>query len=210
MSDIQFYTNPQSRGGIVHWMLEELGEPYETNWMDYGEKMKSPEYLAINPMGKVPTVVHKGTVVTECAAIISYLAASYPEKSLMPAPGSEQLANFYRWLHFASGPLELLMTVKGFEWQVPPEREMSIGYGKAEDVIAALEIALSKSEYICGDEFMAADVQVGSTLHWAMMFGALEKRPRFEEYVANLMQRPAAIRSQQLNEERSKQQEAAK
>ncbi len=165
MSDMQFYTNPQSRGGIVHWMLEELGEPYDTHWINYGEQMKGPEYLAVNPMGKVPALVHRGNTITECPAIISYLAASYPEKSLIPGSGTEQLANYYRWLHFASGPLELLMTVKGFEWQVPPERQATIGYGKEEDVHSALELALSNSTYICGDEFMAADVYVGSALH---------------------------------------------
>lgn len=209
MSDIQFYTNPQSRGGIVHWMLEELGEPYDTHWINYGEQMKGPEYLAVNPMGKVPALVHRGNTITECPAIISYLAASYPEKSLIPGSGIEQLANYYRWLHFASGPLELLMTVKGFEWQVPPERQATIGYGKEEDVHSALELALSNSTYICGDEFMAADVYVGSALHWAMMFGAVEKRQRFEDYVGNLMQRPAAVRSQQLIEARQKVMEAS-
>lgn len=209
MVELHFYTNPQSRGGISHWMLEELGEPYETHWVGYGEQMKSPDYLAVNPMGKVPALVHRGTTVTEGAAIISYLAASYPEKNLIPAPGSEALADYYRWLHFASGPMEVLMTVKGFEWVVPPEREMTIGYGNVDQVHAALELALSKGPFICGNDFTAADVYIGSTMHWAMMFGAIEKRERFEEYTSNLMQRPAAIRAQEINEEQRKLQEAS-
>jgi len=200
MSDIQFYTNPQSRGGITHWMLEELGEPYETHWISYGEQMKGADYLKVNPMGKVPTVVHKGTTVTEGAAIISYLAASYPEKGLIPAPGTSELADYFRWMHFASGPMEVLMTVKGFEWEVPPEREMTIGYGNVDQVHDALELALAKGTYVCGNDFTAADVYIGSTMHWAMMFGAIEKRPRFEEYPGNLKSRPAAVRAQEINE----------
>jgi glutathione S-transferase len=202
MSELTFYTNPQSRGLIVHWMMEELGEPYETVWIEYGEQMKGAEYLAVNPMGKVPALVHRGTSITECSAIITYLAASFPEKSLMPAAGTAELANFYRWSYFSAGPLELLMTVKSMNWEVPTERERSVGFGKEGDVIEALEYALSKGPFICGDRFTAADVSVGSSIHWAMMFEAIEKRPILQEYVSGLLERPAYIRSQEINEER--------
>ena len=199
MSELTFYTNPQSRGLIVHWMMEELGESYETVWIDYAE-MKSAEYLAVNPMGKVPAIVHRGNTITECSAIITYLAASYPEKSLMPAAGTAELANFYRWSYFSAGPLEQLMTVKSMNWEVPPERERSIGFGKEADVITALEYALSNGPYVCGDQFTAADVSVGSAIHWAMMFEAIEKRPILQEYVNGLLARPAYLRSQEINE----------
>ena len=87
MADITFYTNPMSRGRIARWMLEELGEPYQTHVLQYGPDMKSPDYLAINPMGKVPAITHKGAVVTECAAICTYLAGAFPAAGLCPPPG---------------------------------------------------------------------------------------------------------------------------
>ena len=208
MSDIVFYTNAQSRGRIVHWMLEELGEPYDTEWVDYGEQIKGAEYLAINPMGKVPAISHKGSVVTETSAICSYLAVNYPEKKLIPALGDATLADFYRWMFFAAGPMEMASTAKAMDWEVPEERRVSVGYGTQEDTLNALGIALSNGPFICGEQFTAVDVYLGSGLLWGMQFGNIEKQTNFEEYVERLVARPASQRANQINADRIKRLEA--
>ncbi len=200
MSEITFYTNPQSRGQIVHWLLEELGAPYDTQWIEYGEQMKSAEYLAVNPMGKVPAIKHRNMVVTEVAAICTYLAVSYPEKGLVPATDDPQLANFYRWMFFAAGPLEMATTVKSVGWEATPEQSRMLGYGSYADTLSALESALAEGPHICGEQFTAVDVYLGSSLNWGMLFGGVEKRPVFEEYAARLHARPAAQRCVQINE----------
>ena len=204
MTDIHFYSNPQSRGQIVHWLLEELGEPYETHWIAYGEQMKSDAYLAINPMGKVPAIQHKGVTVTEVPAICTYLAASFPDKGLIPALGSPQLAHFYRWMFFAAGPVELAVTVKAMGWAADENQARTLGYGTMEDVCRAIEIALSNGPFVCGESFTAVDVYLGSHLRWGMMFGTVEARPAFTEYVGRLSERPALQRSIQLAEQQSK------
>ena len=104
MTDLTFYTNPMSRGQTVRWMLEEFGEPYETEILQYGTTMKPEPYLSINPMGKVPAVRHGGKVVTEVAAICAYLADAFPAAGL--APPVADRADYYRFLFFAAGPLE--------------------------------------------------------------------------------------------------------
>ncbi|GJM13697.1 MAG: glutathione S-transferase [Pseudohongiella sp.] len=199
MSDITFYTNPQSRGQIVHWLLEELGVPYDTQWLDYGDQMKSPEYLKVNPMGKVPAIEHRGAVVTEAAAICSYLAVCYPDKGLVPTVGDPKLADFFRWMHFAAGPLEMAMTTMSNGWNVAEEQRRSVGFGSYEESLSAIELAIADGPFICGEQFTAVDVYLGSVLNWGMLFGTVEKRPSFEEYAARLQQRPAAQRAVQLN-----------
>jgi glutathione S-transferase len=139
MADLRFYTNPQSRGRIVRWMLEETGAAYETTVLEYGTTMKSPEYLAINPMGKVPAIVHGGTVVTEAAAICAYLADQFPAARLAPAPTDAARGTYYRWLFYGAGPLEMAVTVKAMGWLVPPERQGMMGFGTHEAVLDVLE-----------------------------------------------------------------------
>ncbi len=201
MADITFYTNPQSRGQIVHWLLEELGVPYDTVWIEYGEQMKSADYLSVNPMGKVPAIKHHNAVVTECAAICSYLAVSYPEKGLAPSVGDSQLAAFYRWMHFAAGPLEMATTAKSMQWGVGEEQRRMVGFGSYGETLSVIESVLAEGPFICGEQFTAVDVYLGASLNWGMLFGTVEKRPVFEEYAARLQQRPAAQRAVRLNEE---------
>ncbi|MES2089142.1 MAG: glutathione S-transferase family protein [Pseudomonadota bacterium] len=201
MSDLVFYTNPQSRGRIAHWMLEEIGAPYETVWVDYGPAMKSDEYLRVNPMGKVPALKHGSVLVTETAAICAYLADCFPEKNLMPPPGHPARADYFRWMFFAAGPLELAVTAKALGWQVPEGKSGFVGFGSYSDTLNALEKALMPGPYICGEKFTAADVYVGAQLGWGLMFGTIEKRPLFEAYVARLKTRPAAQRADRLNED---------
>ncbi|PCI77144.1 MAG: glutathione S-transferase [SAR86 cluster bacterium] len=198
---ITFYTNPQSRGQIVHWLLEELGVPYDTVWIEYGEQMKSAEYLAVNPMGKVPAIKHKNALVTEAAAICTFLAVSYPEQGLAPAVGDPKLADFYRWMHFASGPLEMATTAKSIGWGVADEQRRMVGFGSYEETLSVIEQVLAEGPFICGDKFTAVDVYLGAALNWGMLFGTVEKRPAFEEYASRLQQRLAAQRAVQINED---------
>ncbi len=201
MSDeLVFYTNPMSRGRIVRWMLEEVGQPYRTELLDYATTMKAPAYLAINPMGKVPTLRHGDTIITEVAAICAYLADAFPEAGLAPKPGSRERGPYYRWLFFAAGPVEAAVTNKSLGVQVPPERAGSVGYGSLDAVTNALEGAVSRGDYLAGDRFSAADLYVGSHLGWGMQFGSIEKRPAFERYVGRLMSRPAAVRARELDD----------
>ena len=199
-SDLTLYTNPQSRGRIARWMLEEIGQPYETVVLDYESSMKAPDYLAINPMGKVPAVRHGETVVTEAAAICLYLADAFPDAGLAPAPTDPARGPYYRWTLFAAGPIEAAMTNTALKVVVPPEREKMAGYGSLAHVHDALDGMLSSIEYIAGGRFSAADVYVGSALGFGMMFGIIEKRPAFESYVGRLMSRPAAKRANEIDE----------
>ena len=197
---ITFYTNPMSRGRIVRWMLEEVGHPYETVVLDYESGMKSPDYLAINPMGRVPAIRHGDTIVTEGAAICAYLADMFPDAGLAPPSGNERRGPYYRWLFFAAGPVEAAVTAKSLGLLAPPDKKSMAGYGSFEDTIDALETAVRDGPYICGDQFTAADVYVGSQIGWGMMFGTMDKRPAFEEYFARISSRPAVVRAAELDD----------
>jgi len=201
MSDeLVFYTNPMSRGRIVRWMLEEVGAPYRTEILDYATTLKAPEYLAINPMGKVPAIRHGETVVTECAAICAYLADAFPAAGLAPPHGDRARGPYYRWLFYAAGPVESAITNRSMGFEVPPGRERMAGYGCFADVMNALEIAVSGSDYVAGDRFTAADVYFGSQIGWGMQFNSLEKRPAFEAYWARISERPAAVRAREIDD----------
>lgn len=200
MAEIVFYTNPMSRGRIVRWMLEEIGQPYRTELLDYGTTMKAPDYLAINPMGKVPAIRHGDAIVTEGAAICAYLADAFPEAGLKPEPGTTAAGAYYRWMFFAAGPVEAAITNKSMGWEVPADKKMMAGYGSFDDVMAALEHALSKSDYVAGNRFTAADVYFGSQIGWGMMFGSIDKRPLFEAYWQRLQQRPALARAAAIDD----------
>lgn len=198
--EIVFYTNPQSRARIVRWMLEEVGQPYRTELVEYATTMKAPPYLAINPMGKVPAVRHGETVVTEAAAICAYLADAFPQANLAPPPNDRLRGPYYRWLFFAAGPVEAAISNKALGFEVPKESERMIGYGNYETVLDVLESAVSQSDYLVGNQFTAADVYVGSHLGFGMQFGTLEKRPAFEAYFARLSARPAALRAREIDD----------
>jgi glutathione S-transferase len=198
--ELVFYTNPMSRGRIVRWMLEEVGQPYRTELLEYGTTMKAPDYLRINPMGKVPALAHGDAVVTEAAAICAYLADAFPEAGLAPAPRDRLRGPYYRWLFFAAGPLEAAASNKAFGFELPAERRAMAGYGSLADVLAVLEAALARREYLVGDRFTAADVYVGSHVGWGMQFGTIETRPAFERYFERLSARPAAIRAREIDD----------
>jgi glutathione S-transferase len=205
--ELVFYTHPMSRGRVVRWMLEEIGQPYRTELLDYGTTMKAPAYLAINPMGKVPAIRHGDTVVTEVGAICAYLADAFSQARLAPPPGDRLRGPYYRWLFFIAGPLEAAWTNKAMGFVVPPERERMMGYGRFEHVIDALEGAVSRAEYVVGDSFTAADVSVGSSIGFGMQFGTIEKRPAFERYWQRLSARPAAVRAKEIDDALASQQQ---
>jgi|SRR6516162_9175980 glutathione S-transferase len=206
--ELTFYTHPQSRGRIVRWMLEEIGQPYRTELLEYDTTMKAPAYRSINPMGKVPAIRHGDTVVTEAAAICAYLADAFPEARLAPPPGDHLRGPYYRWLFFVAGPLEQAWTNKAIGFVVPQERERMMGYGRFETVIDVLEAAVSRAEYVVGNGFTAADVYVGSGIGFGMQFGMIEKRPAFEQYWGRLSSRPAALRAKEIDDSLAAQQQA--
>ncbi|WP_067105946.1 glutathione S-transferase family protein [Sphingopyxis granuli] len=196
-AELIFYTNPMSRGQIVRWMLEEVGAPHETRLLDYGTTMKGADYLAINPMGKVPAIVHAGRTVTECAAICAYLADAFPDAGLAPAPVDR--ADYYRWLFFAAGPLEQAITAKQFGFEPEADQQRMAGFGSLASVLDALEGAVAGKAFVARDRFSAADVYVGSQIDWGLQFGTIPSRPAFEAYVAPLRERTGYKRAKEID-----------
>ena len=193
-----FYTNPQSRGRIARWMLEEVGQDYDTVVLGYADSMKGDDYLTINPMGKVPAIVHDGRVVTECAAICAYLADAFPDAGL--APATNDRADYYRWLFFAAGPFEQAAIDTARKIQVTPEQSRMVGYGSLDAVIDTLAGHLEGREFVAGDRFSAADVYVGSHLLWGRQFGWLPQRDAFVAYTDRLAARPAYRRGNEKDD----------
>lgn len=189
MSKIDFYTNPMSRGQIVRWALHEVGAEYDQHILEYGTTMKSPEYLAINPMGKVPAIVHDGHVVTECAAICAYLTDAFPDCGLKPT--EVERASYFRWMFFAAGPVEAAITNHSAGFDPAPDKERMFGYGSYDRVIDALDAQFSENDYVCGDRFTGADLYVGSQVIWGMLFGSMPKREALLRYSDRLTARPA-------------------
>jgi glutathione S-transferase len=197
MSDeIVFYFNPMSRAQMAHWMLEEVGAPYKKVLIDFEKgEHKTPEFLAINPMGKLPTITWRGVPVTETAAIITFLADAFPKANLAPAFDDPQRGAYLRWLFFGAGCIEPALYDRHFKR--PDVRKSSIGYGSYEDVQNTLKQALSNGPYLLGERFTAADVYVGSEIYWAGMIASpgYKGEPVFDRYLARLAERPAYKRS---------------
>ena len=200
MSDeLIFYTNPMSRGRIIRWALEEVGQPYEAVVIDLSA-MKDPAYLAVNPMGKVPAIRHGGVVVTEAAAICAYLADAFPQVNLAPPPGDKLRGLYFRWLFFAAGPLEAAVTTRMLGFEVPPDRRSTAGWGCYDDVLNVLERELTGRAFIAGDAFTMADLYVGSHLSWGLQFGSIEPREVFKAYAERMTARPAALRAAEIDD----------
>ncbi len=188
------YTNPNSRGRIARWMLEEVGQPYATEVLAYGPEMRTETYLALNPMGKVPTLQHGDVVITETAAICAYLADAFPEAGLAPPPPAR--GTYYRWLFFCAGPVEAAATDKTLgAAPATPQQEGMAGYGTLDRVVETLANRLAASVYVAGDAFTAADVYVGAHVGWGMMFGTLPERPEFQAYWDRVSDREAYRRA---------------
>ncbi|MEO0467017.1 MAG: glutathione S-transferase family protein [Pseudomonadota bacterium] len=198
MADLTFYTNPRSRGRIARWALEEVGADYHTEYVGYGEEMKGDAYLAINPMGKVPAIVHDGQIVTECAAICAYLADAFPDAELAPKP--HERASYFRWLFFAAGPLEqaIINTSSGFEFK--GDQQAMSGYGTFEITRDTLIEAVASTPYVAGDRFTAADIYVGSQVGWGLQFGTIPTSPELEVYRDRVYARPAFLTANGLDD----------
>ncbi len=192
MADLIFYTNPQSRGRIVRWMLEEVGQPYETEVIAY-DQLKTAEYLAVNPMGKVPAIKHNSHVVTETAAICAYLADVFPEAGL--GPRDDEKADYYRWLFYAAGPMEAAVSNKAAGFEPSEQQQRMFGYGSFEKVVAVVDELLSLRDYVCGDRFTAADVYLGSHVLFGMQFNLLPEKDSFKQYRDRLDARDARKRA---------------
>ena len=195
---LTLYTNPMSRGRIARWMLEEVEAEYETVILDYDTTMKAEPYRSINPMAKVPAIVHNHKTVTECAAICAYLAEAFPNAEL--APRDEERADYYRWLFYAAGPVEAATGNRALGVVPDAAQQRMIGYGSFERVIDVLEQAVAAHPYIAGARFTAADVYVGSQVIWGMQFGWLPKRDAFVTYAARLTNRAAYLRAAALDD----------
>lgn len=208
--EIVFYHNPMSRGRIAHWMLEEVGAPYRVELLDFdaGEH-KRPEYLKLNPMGKIPTIVHRGVVVSEAAAICAYLADAFPAAGLAPRLDDPRRGTYLRWLFFAAACIEPALLDRSHPRAGAPSSRM-LGYGSYDDVLSALEVALEPGPYILGEQFSAADVYVGASIGWGLFTKSLEPRPRFTSYVARLNERPAQQRMNAQGEQLAKKLSAAR
>jgi glutathione S-transferase len=206
--ELIFYTHPQSRGRIARWALEEAGVAYETQVVEYGTTMKGGDYLSVNPMGKVPAIVHNGHVVSECAAICAYLAEAFPAAGL--APTADERADYYRWLFFAAGPVEQAVTNNHAQFVPSPEQGRMFGYGSFDATVDVLEKAVSAHPYIAGDRFTAADIYVGSAIGWGTMFGTLPKRDAFLDYFGRLSSREAYKRAGAKDDALAAELEAAK
>jgi len=191
MANFTFYTAARSRGQISRWALHEVGADYEHVVMDWDSRPEG--YKAINPMNKVPALVHHldGTdhVVTEAAAINHYLAETHPDKGLLPE--SHEKASYLRWLFFGAGPLEQALVGKAMGWEVPQERSIMAGYGSFELALGTLEDWFSSNDFVVGKRFTMADTYVGSHIVWGLEFGTLEERPAFKAYSDRLTQRSA-------------------
>jgi glutathione S-transferase len=197
MSDdaITLYHAAPSRGSIVHWMLEEVGAPFRIELLDLSKgQQKEPRYLAINPMGKVPAISHRGVVVTEVAAICCYLADAFPQAGLAVPIGDPRRGPYLKWLFFGPGCLEPAMADRMFKREPAPAR--ALGYGDYDTTLDVVTRAVAPGPYLLDDRFTAADIVMGSTLRWGIMVGAVPERPEIVAYTNRLAERPALQRTQ--------------
>lgn len=205
---LTFYTNPMSRGQIARWALHEAGADYEQVLLDYGTTMKGEDYLAINPMGKVPAIKHGDKIVTEAAAICAYLADAFPDAGL--APNDSERPDYYRWMFFAAGPAEQAITNKSMGWEPVDDQQMMVGFGNYDAVVSALDGHFAKHDFVCGDRFTMSDVYVGSQVDWGVNFNTLPKTDAFMAYVERISARDAYKASKEIDGKLIAEAEAAK
>ncbi len=196
MTDFVLFHNPMSRARIAHWMLEEVGARYNVRLLNFEKaEHKAPEFLAVNPMGKLPTLLHGDTVITEAAAICAYLADAFPAAGLAPLPASHERGSYLRWLFFAAGCVEPAI-VDRMMTRPEVERRSALGYGSYDDVFRTLRGVLDNDGFLLGDRFTAADLYLGSQLGFGTLVGAVEPSPWLTAYVMRCQDRPAFKRSE--------------
>ena len=200
MQKLTLYTNPHSRGTNVRWMLEECGADYDTVGVPFGAEMKAPAYRAINPMGKVPALTHGDTVLTETAAILTWLAERYPEKALIPEAGSDARGEYYRWLCFALH-LEYAAVDRMRAIENSAELRTAIGYGDFDTAFAVLKARLQDRAHIVGDHFTALDLYYSGLLQWLIQRAQVLPAERvYLDYMNRHLARPAHQRAIALDE----------
>ena len=192
---LTLYHSPQTRSSTILWMLEEVGVSYIVELVDVREERhRTPAFLAINPLGKVPAIVHDGVTITESGAILTYLADAFPQANLAPAFNDRKRGPYLRWLFTYSAAYEPAVVDRALKREAG-----AVGmspYGSFDRVIDTMAAALKTGPWLLGETFSAADVQWGAGLGWTMMFGLVPKRPEFEAYVARVEARPARLRAQ--------------
>jgi glutathione S-transferase len=201
MPKLTLYHAAPSRSSIVCWMLEEVGEPYDIHLLHLSKnEQRAPDYLAVNPMGKVPALRHGEVVITEAAAICAYLADEFPKAGLAVPIGDPRRGIYLKWLFFGPSCIEPAMLDRAFP-RKEEARRGALGYGDFDTVMDVVAKAVAKGPYLLGAQFTAADVVIGSTLRWGMHFKLLPQREEFTDYVARLTQRPAFVRASRKDEE---------
>ena len=194
---MQLYWCPRTRSFTALWLMEETGQPYERVLIDISTgAQKQADYLAINPMGKVPALKDGEVTLAENAAICAYVAERYPDAKLTPPLGDPVRAKFLYWLFFLPGCIEPAMVQLSTKFEINP---VAAGWGEAQRPFDVLDAALSKGPWLLGENFSAADVAMGSMLNFAVrMFKMVPSRPSFEAYVDRCTARPAFQRAQQI------------
>jgi glutathione S-transferase len=201
MAKLTLYHAAPSRSSIIHWMLEEIGEPYEVQLLSLSKgDNRAPDYLAVNPMGKVPALRHGDAVITEAAAICAYLADEFPRAKLNVPIGDPRRGPYLKWLFFGPSCIEPAMMDRAFP-RKEEARRAALGYGDFDTVINVVADAVARGPYILGEQFTAADVVIGSTLRFGMLFKLLPERPEFTTYTGRLAQRPALQRAETKDKE---------
>lgn len=200
---LTLYHASPSRSSIVLWMLEEIREPYEIELVSLskGENL-APKFLAINPMGKVPALRHDDTVITEVAAICTYLADAFPRAGLNVPIGTPRRGVYLKWLFFGPGCLEPAVIDRAAPRKEEARRAM-LGYGDFDTTMNVVVTAVEPGPFLMGEQFTAADVVIGAQIRWGMMFKMLPERPEFTAYAARLAARPAAQRAEAKDKELS-------
>jgi glutathione S-transferase len=201
MAKLTLYHAAPSRSSIIHWMLEEIGEPYEVQLLSLSKgDNRAPDYLAVNPMGKVPALRHGDAVITEAAAICAYLADEFPRAKLNVPIGDPRRGPYLKWLFFGPSCIEPAMVDRAFP-RKEEARRAALGYGDFGTVLNVVADAVARGPYILGEQFTAADVVIGSTLRFGMLFKLLPERPEFTTYTGRLAQRPALQRAETKDKE---------
>src|SRR5215831_11971448 len=201
MAKLTLYHAAPSRSSITRWMLEEIGEPSDIHLLSLSKgDNRAPNYLAVNPMGKVPALKHGDVVITEGAAICAYLADEFPRAKLNVPIGSPRRGVYLKWLFFGPNCIEAAMMDRANPRKDEPRRGM-LGYGDFDTVMDVTAKAVAKGPYLMGEQFTAADVVVGSTLRWGMMFKLVPERPEFTAYTNRLAARPPFQRAEAKDKE---------
>ena len=201
MAKLMLYHAAPSRSSVILWMLEEVGEPYDIHLLNLQkEENRKPDYLAINPMGKVPALRHGDTVITELAAICTYLADEFPNAKLNVPIGTPARGTYLKWLFFGPGCLEAAVIDRAAPRKEEPRRGM-LGYGDFDTTMDVLAAAVATGPWLMGDQFTAADVVLGANIRWGMMFKMIPERPEFTAYAARIAARPAAQRAEAKDKE---------